>query len=319
MKNNIAVIIVTYNDQNMIGNCLESILQSATNVTVIVVDNDSSDNTVEIARSFKSVIVEKSTTNIGFAAANNVGARLADSIGHYQYLFLLNPDTIVGPTVVGALQQFLDENIEYGIVGPMQCDYHDRTLTQLNTWTRSILRFEGTVYASQYIRRLREAPRETPTVRDVPYVQGSAFFCRAEIYWLLFGLNEKYWMYHEEVDFCRRARWIGSRTGLLKNIYINHMARDLADPTFTRVYHRRRNKYYFALTDPALSFRELTLVFCKIGLSDIARAFHRAYVLDLVEIRAIIATVRWLLQNRAEIIDERRIHMRLHESFSNAQ
>ena len=91
----LSVVIVSYNARQYLGPCIRSVEQAMKGIDgeIIVVDNQSSDGTVEDLKThFPQVQVVESGGNIGFAKANNIGIRLS----HSPYVLLLNPDTVVG-------------------------------------------------------------------------------------------------------------------------------------------------------------------------------------------------------------------------------
>jgi N-acetylglucosaminyl-diphospho-decaprenol L-rhamnosyltransferase len=113
----LSIIIVNWNSTQFLQSCLASLSQGCSGVTheVIVVDNGSFDGCAEmLATSFPSVRFIQSPENVGFAAANNLGARVATS----DVLWLLNPDTEVRPGAGKALYDALCEDAAHALVGP---------------------------------------------------------------------------------------------------------------------------------------------------------------------------------------------------------
>lgn len=113
-------IIVTYNAQNWINKCLNSVLNSTVACTIVVIDNQSSDRTSEIIQSqYPQVKFIQNTENAGFGKANNMGIRLAYDEGA-DYFFLLNQDAWVEPSTMGILAEKIKQHPEYGILSPLQ-------------------------------------------------------------------------------------------------------------------------------------------------------------------------------------------------------
>ena len=104
---NIAIVILNYNGQEMLPECLESLRRLQTDCQIIVVDNASTDKSGElVATKFAEVRLIKNSTNLGFAEGNNVGIRSALDQG-FEAVMLLNNDTKVDP---GLVKQLLDAN-----------------------------------------------------------------------------------------------------------------------------------------------------------------------------------------------------------------
>lgn len=112
----LSVIIVSYNVKYYLEQCLESVVRSSCgiNTEVIVVDNNSSDGTVEyLTPRFRDVLFIQNKDNVGFAKANNQAIRISKG----EYVLLLNPDTILGEDVLPTCVNFFDQNERAGATG----------------------------------------------------------------------------------------------------------------------------------------------------------------------------------------------------------
>lgn len=113
-------IIVTFNAQNWIEKCLNSVLHSLVECTILVVDNQSTDRTSEIIKStYPQVRLIQNNENAGFGKANNVAIKLAYDEGA-DYFFLLNQDAWVEPSTIGILVEKIKQHPEFGILSPLQ-------------------------------------------------------------------------------------------------------------------------------------------------------------------------------------------------------
>ena len=122
----ISVVIVAWNARRYVELCLDSLVDAPPrrSMEVIVVDNASSDDTIEIIEArYPWVKLIKSTENLGFSKGNNVGIRQCEG----RYIALVNPDVIVLPGCLDALADFLDQNPKVGNVGPRVLN-PDRTM-----------------------------------------------------------------------------------------------------------------------------------------------------------------------------------------------
>jgi GT2 family glycosyltransferase len=117
------VVIVTYNAENWIRNCINSIEESTIQSSVVIVDNDSSDSTVDIiSNEYPSCKLIKSNTNMGFGYANNMGIRYSIE-NDADYVVLLNQDAKLQAKTIEQLIFFSSKYPEYGILSPMTFSY----------------------------------------------------------------------------------------------------------------------------------------------------------------------------------------------------
>lgn len=217
----LSFVIVSWNVRELLLRALRSIQADAAaySYEIIVVDNASSDGTVESVRTeFPAVRVIANTENVGFTRANNQALKVTQG----RYLFLLNPDTELVTRATRALVQFMDapENVGVGIVGP-QLVYADGTVQSSR---RRFPKFSTALVEStvvqQWFPRSRALERfymrdtQDDVAQDVDWIVGAAMFVRREVYDQIGGLDERFFMYSEELDWCLRAKQARSeRTG----------------------------------------------------------------------------------------------------------
>jgi GT2 family glycosyltransferase len=120
MINNCAVIVVTYNGKKeWYDKCFRSLLTSSVSLKIIVIDNNSTDDTVDyIHTHFPEIKIIENDTNYGFARANNIGLKIAYE-NNTNYYFLLNQDAWVERNTIEELIKFSEDNTEYGIMSPI--------------------------------------------------------------------------------------------------------------------------------------------------------------------------------------------------------
>ena len=120
MRNQLLVIIVTYNGMKWLERCLSSLTSSTVPSDVYIVDNGSTDGSQDYIRSnFKDAIFVQSEENLGFGKANNIGLQYAYDKG-YEYVYLLNQDAWVEETTFETLISMHKKHPEYGILSPVQ-------------------------------------------------------------------------------------------------------------------------------------------------------------------------------------------------------
>ncbi|MFG3051472.1 glycosyltransferase family 2 protein [Kitasatospora sp. NPDC048239] len=256
----VATVTVGTNELKWLDRCLGSLAACDTtgfDLDIHLVDNASADGTVEhVERAYPGVRITRNDRNLGFTGANNVGIRQALADGA-DYVFLVNPDTWTPAGLVRELVEFAEKWPDYGVLGPMQYRYDPQSeeLTEFNAWTQTALWLgEQHTFAGDGIAHPSPAggPQgRAPRTLEHAYVQGSAFFVRAEVFREIGLFDQAFHTYYEEVDLCRRARWAGWRVALLLDLGIQHHGGGgvATGSDYTRI-NMRRNRYYYLLTDP---------------------------------------------------------------------
>jgi GT2 family glycosyltransferase len=255
----VATITVGTNERRWLERCFATLQDSDTpgiDLTVWYVDNNSEDgSTAFVEGRFSEVRVIQNRSNVGFARANNIGMRAALDDGA-DYVFLVNPDTQTPKSLVRALVEFMDAWTDYGVVGPMQYEYDESGGTSLgayNDWSKTALRWgEQHAFAGDWPNHPSPAgPLEgrAPNTLEHAYVQGAAFFVRAELLRTVGLFDEVFHTYYEETDLCRRVRWAGWRVALVLDAGIQHFGGGGTAGSSYRRIQMRRNRYYYLLTD----------------------------------------------------------------------
>ena len=206
----ISVIIVSYNTRNILINCLRSVYSSTgdVEVEVFVVDNASSDGTVDvIRREFPQCKVMGNKTNAGFSRANNQAIRLCTG----RYILLLNPDTVVEPDVFAKMVSFMDQQQD---VGMASC----RLVTEDGSLDLACRRafpslWDGFCRASglglwfpnsSLLARYNLTYLDEHETYQVDAINGAFMFARREAVEEVGFLDEDYFMYCEDLDWCFR-------------------------------------------------------------------------------------------------------------------
>lgn len=217
MSVDVSIVIVTYNSESVVGRCLASIREHTCGVSyeVVVVDNASADGTVDlIRRDHPWVQIIHRGTNGGFSRGVNDG--IAASSG--RHILALNPDAYLDHDALAVLSRYLDENPDVGVVGP-------RLLDEDGSLQLSCRRFPG--YASALFNRYSLLTRLLPgnpfsrrylmtdfdhdSIRDVDWVSAAAVMFTRALADDIDGWDAGYFMFSEDVDFCRRAHDAGYR------------------------------------------------------------------------------------------------------------
>lgn len=210
----VSIIVVNWNTKALLCDCLKSIYEQAGDVDfeVIVIDNASTDGSVEmVKKSFPQVTLIENSENRGFAAANNQGIAIAKG----RYVLLLNSDTIVLASAIAKTVSFADSHPEVGVVGCRVLN-SDRTLQKTCFMFPSILNMIlSSTYLYKLFPRSRFFGRERMTwwdrndIREVDVVTGCFMLVKREAIEQVGIMDERFFMYGEETDWCYRFKQAG--------------------------------------------------------------------------------------------------------------
>lgn len=216
----IAVIIVSWNVRNYLSDCLRSLAAefhtSRLRGEIWVVDNASTDGTVELlADLFPQVHVIANGHNVGFAAANNQGMRVAAD-HHPRYYFFLNPDTLVRPGALGKLVKTLDDRPRAGMAGA-RLIYGDGRLQHsgfsfpgLGQLIFDLYPMPARLYESRFNGRYpRRYYRTNHSPFTIDHPLGATMLVRSDVAESTQGFDESFHMYCEEIDWSWRVRESG--------------------------------------------------------------------------------------------------------------
>lgn len=215
MNIDISICITNYNAREFLRDCLRSIYGTVDTLSfeIIVVDNHSGDGAPEMLRDeFPNVHLLTNDENTGFTRPYNQAMRLAKG----RYVVILNPDTLVLPNAIAELAVFLDSHPEVGIVGPKVLN-RDRTLQK--QCRRSEARpWDAFCYFSGLSRLFPHDKRfsgylmtylSEDLTHEAEAVSGSCMMIRHKVIDQIGYLDELFFAYQEDTDYCRRARLAG--------------------------------------------------------------------------------------------------------------
>ncbi|MDY7076453.1 MAG: glycosyltransferase family 2 protein [Chloroflexota bacterium] len=222
----LSIVIVSWNVRDLLRQCLRSIssLSSSLSSEIIVVDNGSADGSVEMVQAeFPSVRVITNVDNRGFPTAINQGIGVAQG----RYIFLLNPDTEVVDDALGTMVTFADVHSDVGIIGPQLLDPDGSVQSSRRRFPTLATAFFESTWLTHYAPRslLRHYQMlDTPdnATQDVDWVDGAAFMARRKAVEQVGLMDEGFFMYSEELDWCRRFRETGWRVVYLPAARIVH-------------------------------------------------------------------------------------------------
>jgi GT2 family glycosyltransferase len=214
----LSIIIVSFNTRDVLLDCLTSVYAQTEGISyeVIVVDNASSDDTPDsVAEKFPDVRLIRNDVNKGFSSANNQG--ICESAG--KRIALLNPDTRLIENSFQKICGYLQEHSEYSILGPGIIDESSRqSPTRLweDTPNDAAWKILGLYNPNDELLRMSDT-------KEALVISGCCFVIDRELFEEIGLLDENYFLYNEEDDFCRRAREQGKRICFFPETSIQHL------------------------------------------------------------------------------------------------
>ena len=253
------VVIVNYRTPRLTIDCLPSLvseIRSLPNTRVAIADNDSGDNSVsEIAAAIAAegwsewASFVPLDSNGGFAFGNNALIRpVLESTNPPPYFLLLNPDTVVRPGALKALVDFMDAHPEAGIAG-------SRLENPDGTPQESAFRFHNIFTeldfgwrlgpVSKLLKNKVAAPPISQEICQTDWVAGASMIVRREVFEKVGLIDEAYFMYCEEMDFCLQANKAGWSCWYVPESRVVHLVGQSSGVTDTKAVRKRMPQYWF--------------------------------------------------------------------------
>ncbi len=207
----LAIIIVNWRVRPLVEKCLNSILANSEglDLQILLVDNDSCDGTPEmVAVEYPQVTMISLAHNIGFAKANNLALKQARA----RYYLLLNPDTEITPGFFSKAIEYMDKHPEVGIVGPkiINPDGSNQLsvsrFPDLTSQIMVLLKLKNILVNNKFLAHYLFKDFDYNREQTVEQIMGAAMLLRPEIFQKIGNFDEKFFVWFEEVDLCRRAK-----------------------------------------------------------------------------------------------------------------
>jgi N-acetylglucosaminyl-diphospho-decaprenol L-rhamnosyltransferase len=220
-RSRVGVIIVTCNSQNFIGPCISSLEVSG--VSIVVIDNCSTDGTKDIIREHPDVRLIEAPANLGYGRALNLA--VAEAGSNWEYVVLSNADVVYQADTISILISLLKSDPTIGIVAPQQIStsggwqvsYADAP----GVWSGAKDVF-GVNSMSRWYRRLRWPHQVDRQNKDVAYLAGAVLALPVEAFRQVNGFDESFQFYAEDADLCIRLRNAGRRVVFCSRTAVIH-------------------------------------------------------------------------------------------------
>ena len=285
----LSIIVVAHNVRELVDECLSCVRESTDRLRkqILFVDNGSSDGTADMLEDkFPEVELIKSPENLGFIRANNLAYRGAQG----RYVLMLNSDAFVGPETLQTFVDFMEGHPQVGICGP-------KVLNQDGSFQKQCRRGEPRPMAmfSYYFRLsslfpknrmfggyLLEYEDEDKTL-EVDALSGSCMLIRREVVDQIGYLDEQFYAYQEDTDYCTRARQVGWKVYYYPEAQVIHYGgrggtrvepyRSIVEwhRSYWRYYKKHLAKDYFFL----FNWIYYMLIVAKLGVALVVNFFRR--------------------------------------------
>jgi len=267
----ILVIVVTFNAGEWIRPCIESTQNSSLPVDTIIIDNGSTDGTIETLKSeFSEIPCIFSPLNLGFGRANNIGLKKALA-EEYDYVFLLNQDAWLQKDTLKHLILFHQSRREFGVLSPMHLN---RTGNSIDPKFGYSLTTKSEQFRNDsFFKRLEPC-------YEVNFVNAALWLIPKETLQKIGGFNEFYFMYGEDGDYCARCIEHGMKVGVVTNAFAHH----------ARHNHHYKSRPFlknllFHVNEWHSWSYETFLAFDRGFLAGIRASFHRIWIRTSQEIQ----------------------------------
>jgi GT2 family glycosyltransferase len=250
------IVIVNYRTAELTVDCLRSVAPQITpDMRAVVIDNLSGDHSVqEIARAidyndWNWASVVEAQRNGGFAFGNNEAIRPAlKSDDPPEFVLLLNPDTVLRDGAIAALLSFMESRPAAGIAGSRLEDPDGTVQISAFRFHTIASEFERGIRLGLVTRLLASKVVAAPAPKQAAqtdWVAGASMIIRREVFEKIGLMDERYFMYFEEVDFCRTAKRAGFEIWYAPASRVVHLVGAASELSDARKHRKRRPTYWF--------------------------------------------------------------------------
>jgi GT2 family glycosyltransferase len=231
----LTIALVTWNSEDEIAECMNTLFHATAKIPdlkleTVVIDNNSTDRTVQVLESFlrvtdQNIVFIKNEDNLGFTKACNQAIQASTG----DYIFILNPDTEILDAAIADMMKYLDENESVGVVAPQLLDFHSKTQYSCRTFPTywdmfSEMLMLATIFPrSEFFSRWKMRYFDHNSLREVDQPMGAALLLKRKVLEAVGGLDERFIMFYNDVDFCKRISDAGFKLVFYPDAKVKHM------------------------------------------------------------------------------------------------
>lgn len=244
---NVSLIIVSYNTKELILDCLKSVYLKTEGIDfeIIVVDNDSKDGSVEaIEEKFPEVIVIKNGENLGFGKANNVGIEHSRA----EYVFLLNPDTVLRNNAVKILYDYMNNNPDAGACGGMLYDAEGKRTFSFGRLPSLKEKVQLVMFPHIFLSKEVRGKINYDDVNnacEAGYISGADLMIRRDVLDKTGYFDKDFFMYYEETELQFRIKKAGYKICVVPDAQIVHLEGKSSNKSLRREASYKSEYLYF--------------------------------------------------------------------------
>ena len=303
----VSIIIVNHNGKTLLEKCLGSLFKvNYENFEVILVDNNSTDDTVEfVTKNHPSIILLKLNSNKGFAEPNNIGSKIATG----KYLLFLNNDTIVTPSFISEMVPVIENDNKIAICQSLLLK-PDQSIDSSGDFIDHL----GVVYNST---------KKIDDIREISSARGASMLVRKNIFDILEGFDEKFYVSFEDVDLGWRAWMIGYKVVLTPKSIVYHIGGQTIKSKKPEIaFHGFKNQLSMKITnfEPSTAIRNTLLFFVRYGFRELKIWFdykikgtttltatdYENKIAEKPSFKIIIKSIFWILSNPKYLLKKQR-------------
>jgi GT2 family glycosyltransferase len=297
----IFVLIVTYNGTQWLEKCLSSVSRSNLPLDIVVVDNNSSDNTLEIVSKFNISRLFALDQNLGFGKANNIGLKYAME-QDADYVFLLNQDAYIRPDTMERLVEVSQRHPEYFVLSPIHLE---------GTETKLDLNFQNYVSPKNCHGLLSDLALQNGNLRDVyetTFVNAALWLLPKACLTRIGGFDPIFAHYGEDNDFIRRVRYHGFKAGVCPKAFGVHDRAQRND--FVAVPYRKKTLKRLK-TDALIKLKDINRplgpILRPLYTSTLKHSIKSMFSLNLAELGKLLSLLSFTTRNLSAARKHRKI------------
>jgi GT2 family glycosyltransferase len=306
----IVSIVVTYNGMKWIEDCLSSLNKSSLPIDIIVIDNNSSDQTVSCIKSkFPDVILFEQMDNIGFGKANNIGMTYALK-QNADFVFLLNQDAFVNKNSIENLVRVAQKKPEYGVLSPIQLDCSGKLLEAY--FFKFMAEDSSRSFYSDFVlgNQLKE-------IYDINFIQAAAWLMPKKTLLEIGGFDPVFFHYGEDDNYCHRLLYHNFKIGVVANTFIRHDSREKPfnqEKPFSEKYLKNYNLSLL------VKYCNINIVFTNLQIRKEKKKIYKAILVSVIKLNLStflghLKKLRLLNSNIIKIIASRKINKKIRSNY----
>jgi GT2 family glycosyltransferase len=295
----VSIVLLSFNRPECLREALASLLQqSYENLEIIVVDNPSpsSDEVARLVSEYPNVKLIRNSHNLGYTGGMNIG--IAQAAGDYVYL--TEDDIVLEGGCIQRLVEYLDENPAADLIAPIMYDKTEKTIRCAGG------NFElGAVYRMKIFGAGEFDMGQFPQPFAVTFINGATMFARRDFWQHFKGFREEYFMYGDEVELCARVIEAGRRMAVVPQAKVYHFEPLETAPSPEIEFHKIKNFFsLYLLHAPIRILPEFVLRYAVVNL-------RRAFSSDQKIIWPTIKAWSWVFLKSPALLSERFRHRKL--------